>query len=115
MSAKSLTKKPLKAGTKRKVCFVITSFIHYSRSFLILEELKKRKDIDLHIVVGGTALLSKYSAKHAYVKDILEREGYTNLYEMYFNLEGDNHVTKAKTTGLGVIEFATLFNNIRPD
>ena len=100
---------------KRRVCFVITSFIHYSRSLLILEELKKRRDVDLHIIIGGTALLSKYSSKFAYVKNILEREGFKNLYELYFNLEGDSHVTKAKTTGLGVIEFSTLFNNIRPD
>lgn len=101
--------------SRRKICFVITSFIHYSRSFLILEELRKRSDVELHIVIGGAALLSKYTARHAYVKDILERDGYTNLYEMYFNLEGDTPVTKAKTTGLGVIEFSTLFNTIKPD
>ena len=103
------------AQGKRSVCFVITSFIHYSRSLLILEELKNRRDVDLHIIIGGTALLSKYSSKFAYVKNILERDGFKNIYELYFNLEGDSHVVKAKTTGLGIIEFATMFNNLRPD
>ena len=100
---------------KRKVCFIITSFIHYSRNLLILDELKKRKDVDLHIIIGGTALLSKCSARHAYVREMLEADGFKNLYEVYFNLEGDNNVVKAKTAGLGMIEFSLLFNHIRPD
>jgi|TARA_Y100000031_G_scaffold14616_1_gene15386 UDP-hydrolysing UDP-N-acetyl-D-glucosamine 2-epimerase len=100
---------------KRKICFVITSFIHYSRNLLVLEELKKRKDVDLHIVIGGTALLSKYSAKYAHVKNMLEDDGFKNLYEVYFNLEGDSEAVKAKTAGLGIVEFANIFNNIKPD
>lgn len=104
-----------KKTTKRRICFVITSFIHYSRNLLILEELKKRTDVELHIVIGGTALLSKYSSKTAHVAEILKKEGYKNIHELHFNLEGDDYIVKAKTTGLGVIEFATFFNDIKPD
>src|SRR3989344_3468582 len=100
---------------KRRICFIITSFIHYSRSLLILDELKKRSDVDLHIVIGGTALLAKYSSRYAYVKNILEQEGFKNLYEVYFNLEGDSAAVKAQTAGLGLIEFSHLFNNVKPD
>lgn len=100
---------------KRKICFVITSFIHYARNFLILEELRKRSDVDLHIIVGGAALLYKYSSNYAHVKEILELEGFKNIYETHFNLEGDSRVVKAKTAGLGIIEFSLLFNNIQPD
>ena len=105
----------LQKEKRRKICFIITSFIHYSRSLLILEELRKRPDIELHIVIGGTALLPKYSSKYAFVKNILKDEGYKNLYEVYFNLEGDSPTVKAQTAGLGLIEFAHLFNNIKPD
>lgn len=100
---------------KRKICFVITSFIHYARNFLILEELRKRSNVDLHIIIGGAALLSKYSSNYAHVKEILELEGFRNIYEIHFNLEGDSRVVKAKTAGLGIIEFSLLFNNIQPD
>src|SRR3989344_6929592 len=100
---------------KRKICFVITSFIHYSRGLFILEELKHRRDVELHVVISGTALLAKYSSKYAYVKDILVREGYKNIHELYFDLEGDLHVVKAKTVGIGVIEFSTFFSQLRPD
>jgi len=100
---------------KRKICFVITSFIHYSRNLLILNELNNREDVDLHIIVGGAALIAKYTSKHAKTVELLKEDGLENIYEAYFNLEGDNNVTKAKTAGLGIIEFANLFNNIKPD
>jgi len=100
---------------KRKICFIITSFIHYSRNLLVIEELNKRNDVDLHVVVSGSALLSKYSAHNAYVIDMLRKDGIKNIYEIYFNLEGDKPVVKAKTAGLGVIEFSAFFNQINPD
>ncbi len=100
---------------KRKVCFVITNFIHYSRNLLVLEELKKRKDVDLHIIVAGPALLSKYSSKFADIKKLLIEDGHLKLYDLHFNLEGNDSIVKAKTAGLGIIEFTTLFNQIKPD
>lgn len=100
---------------KRKVCFVITNFIHYSRSILILEELQKRKDVELHIIVGGAALLSRYTSKFADVRKLLKDDGYRNIYEIHFSLEGNDKMVKAKTTGLGIIEFTTIFNHIKPD
>ena len=100
---------------RRKICFIITSFIHYSRNLLILDELRKRPDVELHIIIGGAALLAKYSSKYAHVREVLTRDGFGNLHEVYFNLEGDNGVTKAKTIGLGIIEFASFMDKISPD
>jgi UDP-hydrolysing UDP-N-acetyl-D-glucosamine 2-epimerase len=100
---------------KRKICFVITSFIHYSRNFLILKELNNIYSVDLHIVVGGAALVSKYTSKEANLLEILKSDGIKNIHEIHFNLEGDGHIVKAKTTGLGILEFSTVFNLIKPD
>lgn len=100
---------------KRKVCFIITSFIHYSRNLLVLEELRKRKDTELHIIVGGPALSSRYTSKFTDVQKMLRKDGHTKLYELHFNLEGNDSIVKAKTTGLGIIEFTTLFSQIKPD
>ena len=103
------------AQRKRKVCFVITSFIHYSRNILVLHELQKRQDIELHIILAGTALSSKYTSVSIGIKDRLAEAGFPYLHEMHFNLEGDNYVTKTKTTGLGVIEFSSIFEQTKPD
>lgn len=100
---------------KRKICFVITSYIHYSRNILILEELKKRDDVELSIVVGGSALIPKYLSRFADIEKSLKTGGFENIYEVFFNLEGDKGVTKAKTAGLATIEFSSIFEKIRPD
>jgi len=105
----------MKEKRKRRACFVITSFIHYSRNFLILQELQKRDDVDLRIIVAGTALLPKYSSRHAQIKDMLRKDGCKNVYEVYFNLEGSDPVIKAKTAGLGVVELSSLYSQIKPD
>ena len=81
----------------------------------MIEELHKRKDVELHVVIGGSALLSRYSSREAGIMRILNQEGYKNLHEIYFNLEGDLPIAKGKTTGLGIIEFSTLFKDQKPD
>src|SRR5574338_575222 len=97
---------------KRKICFVITSFIHYSRNFLILRELSKRSDVELHVIIAGAAVVSKYVSGNADIRKLLRSDGCTRLHELHFNLEGDTHIIKAKTAGLGILEFSTLFNDI---
>jgi len=96
---------------KRKICFVITSPVHYSRSKLLLDELKKRGDIDLQIVIGGSAILSRYGD----ITDWLVKDGFEVSNQVIMSLEGGNNVAMAKTTGLGIIEFASVFDSLSPD
>jgi len=96
---------------KRKVCFVITSHIHYGRSKLILDELKKHKNIDLQIVVGASAILDP----HGDVLTLLKRDGFAYHAKIFMTLEGGNPIAMAKTTGIGITEFATAFDNLQPD
>jgi len=96
---------------KRKICFIITSQIHYSRSKLILSGLKKRKDVELQIVVGGSALLTNYSN----VSSTMEKEAFKPKAAVTMTLEGGNLIAMAKTTGVGILEFATIFENLNPD
>lgn len=100
---------------KRNICFILTSPIHYSRNFLILEELRKRRNIELYIVLGGSILLNKYISHSFNIRKILQDEKYKNIHEAHFNLDGDNLVIKSKTVGLGIVEFSSIFNEINPD
>jgi UDP-hydrolysing UDP-N-acetyl-D-glucosamine 2-epimerase len=101
-------------GTKRRICFVITNFIHYSRNLLVLRELRARPDVSLTVLVGGAALLTKYTSSFGSALDLLEREGF-ETYPAHFSLEGDHLAAKTKTAGLGVIECANVFAKVRPD
>lgn len=96
---------------KRKICFVITSKIHYGRSKLILRELNDRADIELQIVVGASAILPQYGDVIAE----LENDGFAYQAKIIMTLEGGSPVAMAKTAGLGIAEFATAFDNLSPD
>ena len=96
---------------KRKVCFIITNRIHYARQEVLLRQLRDDPDLELQLIVGGSALLEKYSE----VPATLARHGYT-VHETMLNLiEGGNHVAMAKTAGLAVLELANTFQKLNPD
>ncbi|MEK7179171.1 MAG: UDP-N-acetylglucosamine 2-epimerase (hydrolyzing), partial [Patescibacteria group bacterium] len=59
---------------KRKICFVVTSHIHYSRSKLVLEMLRDDERIELQIVIGGSAILPNYGD----VEDTLQKDGFNH-------------------------------------
>ncbi len=105
----------MKVSKKRKICFIITSPIHYSRNFLILRELNKDRRIDLHVIVGGSAALSRFTAHNADTESLLKNDGFSKIHRTTFSVEGDTPIAKAKSSGLGIIEFSSLFHNIQPD
>lgn len=96
---------------KRKICFVITSEIHYARNKLVLEALRVRKDIDLQIVVGASAILPA----HGNVLALLARDKFPCSARILMTLEGGTPLAMAKTAGLGISEFANVFDALEPD
>lgn len=92
------------------MCFVITSIIHYGRNKHILEELRARDDIELQVIVGASALLANYGE----ILPTLESDGFRCDAKIVMTLEGGSPAAMAKTTGIGIMEFATVFDNLRP-
>jgi UDP-hydrolysing UDP-N-acetyl-D-glucosamine 2-epimerase len=45
----------------------------------------------------------------------MERDGFTPAARVFMVLDGENLVTSAKSTGLGLMELSTVFHNLRPD
>lgn len=96
---------------KRKVCVVVTARPSYSRVKTALEAIKSHKDLELQLVVATSALLDKYGR----VVDAIEKDGFEITAKVFNLIEGETLITSAKTTGLGIIELASVFNNIKPD
>lgn len=96
---------------KKKICFVITSEIHYARNKLILEALRMHKGVELQIVVGASAILPAYGN----VPELLLHDGFPCSAKIMMTVEGSNPLAMAKTAGLGLGEFATVFDNLAPD
>ena len=97
--------------SKRKICVVITARPSYSRIKTALQAIKDHKDLELQLVVAGAALLGRYGNAVAYI----EQDGFTIAEKVYIVLEGENKTAMAKTTGLGVMELATVFDKLQPD
>ena len=95
----------------RKICVVITARPSYSRVKTALEAIKKHPNLELQLVVAGSALLDRYGS----AIDIIEKDGFEVMEKVYTVLEGETPTAMAKTTGLGVMELANIFYNLQPD
>jgi UDP-hydrolysing UDP-N-acetyl-D-glucosamine 2-epimerase len=95
----------------RKVCVVVTARPSYSRIRSVLEAIREHPDLELQLVVAASALLDRYGSAHR----IIEEEGFHIDRRVYMIMEGENLVTSAKSTGFGLAELATVFDNLQPD
>ena len=96
---------------KRKICVVITARPSYSRFKSALQAIKAHPELELQIVVAASALLPRYGS----IIDYLEKDGFENPTLVFNVLEGGSLISMAKTTGIGILEISTVFDNIRPD
>jgi len=96
---------------KRKICVVITARPSYARIKTVLESVCNHPDLELQLVVGASALLERYGPA---IK-VIEADGFKPDAVVHMVVEGENLVTTAKSTGLGVVELATIFDNLKPD
>ncbi|HET9530017.1 MAG TPA: UDP-N-acetylglucosamine 2-epimerase [Blastocatellia bacterium] len=96
---------------RRKVCVVVTARPSYSRIKTALKAIKEHGDLELQLVVAASALLDRYGTAIHYIED----DGFEIAARVYMVLEGENLASMAKTTGLGLLELATVFDNLRPD
>lgn len=95
----------------RKICVVVTARPSYSRIKTALRAIMEHPDLELQLVVAASALLDRYGTAVNYI----ENDGFPIAARVYMVLEGENPASMAKTTGLGMIELATVFDNLKPD
>jgi UDP-hydrolysing UDP-N-acetyl-D-glucosamine 2-epimerase len=96
---------------KRKICAVITARPSYSRVKTALEAIREHPELELQLVVAGSALLDRYGT----AVDFIEKDGFTINEKVFMVLEGENKTAMAKTTGLGLMELSNVFYNLKPD
>ncbi len=95
----------------RKICVVVTARPSYSRVKTVLQAIKDHPDLELQLVVAASALLDRYGT----AVNFIEKDGFAINARVYMVLEGENPASMAKTTGLGILELATVFDNLKPD
>jgi len=96
---------------RRKVCVIVTNRASYGRIRSVMEAIREHPRLQLQLIVGASALLYRFGM----VVDIIRRDGFEPDATLYSIVEGETPVTMAKSTGMSIMEMATLFDNLRPD
>jgi len=94
----------------RKICVVVGSRANYSSIKSAMRAIQKHPDLDLQVVAGASALLDRYGQ----VVDLIQQDGFQVCARVYMLVEGENPVTMAKSTGLGLMELPTIFEQLQP-
>ena len=97
--------------SKRKIAVVITARPSYSRVKTVLSAIQNHLGLELQLVVAASALLDRYGSAVNY----MEKDGFTIAAKVFNVLEGENLTAAAKTTGIGILELSTVFDNLKPD
>lgn len=95
----------------RKVCVVIGSRANYGSIKSAMRAIKASADLELQVVVGASALLDRYGA----IVDVIEADGFKPAARVHMLIEGETPTTMAKSTGLGLLELPTVFDQLQPD
>lgn len=96
---------------KRKICVVVTARPSYSRIRTALHAINADPNLELQLVAAASTLLNQYGNAVRF----MEQDGFNISSRVYMVVEGENLTTMAKTTGLGLLELATTFDNLKPD
>jgi len=96
---------------KRKICVVVNSRANYGRIKSFLKAVQEHEKLELQLIVGASALLYRFGS----AIDIIRNDGFEPVSVVYSIVEGETPSTMAKSTGMGILELATQFENLKPD
>jgi UDP-hydrolysing UDP-N-acetyl-D-glucosamine 2-epimerase len=96
---------------RRKVCVVVASRANYGRIKSVLAALRECPDVQLQIVATASALLFRFGK----VVDVMVEDGFPPDCQAHVVLEGDTPAAMVKSTGIAIMELATVFESLSPD
>lgn len=95
----------------RIICIAVHSRANYARIKSVMRAVKDHPDLELQLIVGASALLYRFGEPI----DQIRADGFEPDATLHCILEGDNPVTMAKSTGIGIVDIATLLKDLDPD
>jgi UDP-hydrolysing UDP-N-acetyl-D-glucosamine 2-epimerase len=95
----------------KKICVVIGSRANYSSIKSAMRAITAHPALELQLVMGASAILDRYGA----VTKLIEADGFKPAAKVHMLIEGETPATMAKSTGLGLLELPTIFEQLAPD
>ena len=94
----------------KKICVVIGS-TNYSSIKSVMKAIQKKEGLELKTVLFASSVLEKYGK----VETLIIKDGFSINHRIFNLIEGENPITMAKSTGLGLIEIPPVLDQIQPD
>ena len=96
---------------KKKICIITGSRADYGLMQILINKFHKDKDIELKIFATGMHLLSEFGNTY---KEII-KDGFRIEKKVKILSSSDTPTAISKSTGLGIMRFASLFDSAKPD
>jgi UDP-hydrolysing UDP-N-acetyl-D-glucosamine 2-epimerase len=96
---------------RRRICVVVASRANYARIKSVLAAVKAHPELELQLVAGASLVLERFGN----AVDVVRTDGFEPDAVVRFIIEGETPTTMAKSTGLGLLELPTVFEQLRPD
>lgn len=95
----------------KKICVFVGSRANYSSIKSAMTAIKNHSNLELQLIIGASAVLDRFGK----VEDLIKADGFIPNFTFHNIVEGETPVTMAKSTGLGLMEAAMIFDNLKPD
>ena len=96
---------------KRKIVVTTGARSEYGILKSILTEIQKSKKLELYLIVSGMHLSKKYGLTINEIK----KDGFKIYKTINMVPSGDSTYDMAKSLGVGIIKFSSIFNKLRPE
>ncbi|MFA7318070.1 MAG: UDP-N-acetylglucosamine 2-epimerase [Sulfuricella sp.] len=95
----------------KKICVVVASRANYGRVKYLMRAIQEHPDLELQVIVGASTLLERFGK----AVNVIRADGFTPARSIHYVIEGETLVTQAKSTGLGIVELSSAFEDLQPD
>ena len=95
----------------KKICVVVASRANYGRVKYLMKAIQAHPDMELQLIVGASTLLDRFGK----AINVIRADGFEPLRSIHYVIEGETLATQAKSTGLGIVELSTAFEDLSPD
>jgi len=96
---------------KRRICVVTGSRAEYGLLCWLMREIREDPRLVLQVVVTGMHLVPEFGSTYREI----EADGFSIDARVDMQLTGDSECAVTKSVGIGVIGFAEVLQNLRPD
>ena len=92
----------------KKICVVVASRANYGRVKHLMLAINAHPDLELQLIVGASTLLERFGK----ALNVIKSDGFTPNRTIHYVIEGETLTTQAKSTGLGILELSSAFEDL---